>query len=241
MNDAMPQWRSFSSDGPGASAGRSPEPEPGPGSGRSRPWPRWAVPLAVAGAGLLTGALAVAVLVVLLLTDAGPQGTDVVGEPLDLLPAGGLAVVDAVVDAGIVVDVAGAVARPGLHRLAAGDRVGDAIEAAGGFAPRADLAATSQTLNLAQPLEDGAKVLVPELGTARVSDGDAPAAGDGRVDLNRADQAELESLPGIGPVTAGKIIDARGEQRFGSIRDLRTRGLVGEAVFAKIKSLVSVS
>jgi competence protein ComEA len=138
----------------------------------------------------------------------------------------------------IVVDVAGAVALPGLHRLRAGDRVGDAIEAAGGYAPRVDLAAASLSLNLAQTLEDGTKVLVPELGIDRL---DAPAAGDGRIDLNLADQAELETLPGIGPVTAGKIIDARAEERFSSTRDLRSRGIVGESVFEDIEGLVVVS
>ena len=90
----------------------------------------------------------------------------------------------------------------GCIGLRAGDRVGDAIEAAGGFAPRVDLAAASQTLNLAQPLEDGAKVLVPELGIDRPGEA---APDDGRIDLNRAGQAELESLPGVGPVTARKI------------------------------------
>jgi competence protein ComEA len=138
----------------------------------------------------------------------------------------------------IVVDVAGAVAFPGLHRLRAGDRVGDAIEAAGGYAPRVDLAATSLSLNLAQTLEDGTKVLVPELGIDRL---DAAAAGDGRIDLNLADQAELETLPGIGPVTAGKIIDARAEERFSSTRDLRSRGIVGESVFEDIEGLVVAS
>ena len=117
----------------------------------------------------------------------------------------------------LVVDVAGAVMRPGLHHLSPGDRVGDAIAAAGGYAPRADLAATSASLNLAQPLQDGAKVLVPELGLDPV----ASAPDDGRVDLNRAGQTELESLPGIGPVTARKIIDSRTERRFAAVRDLR--------------------
>ena len=64
----------------------------------------------------------------------------------------------------VVVDVSGGVLQPGLRTLEAGDRVGDAIAAAGGFAPRADLAETSRTVNLAQPLTDGMKVLVPELG-----------------------------------------------------------------------------
>jgi competence protein ComEA len=136
----------------------------------------------------------------------------------------------------IIVDVAGAVARPGLHRLRPGDRVGDAIEAAGGFAPRADLAASAVDLNLAQPLEDGAKVLVPELGTARPSGSNA--ADDGRIDLNHASQSELESLPGIGPVTAGKIIDARSGERFDTVGELRSRGLVGEKVYEDIEGLV---
>ena len=137
----------------------------------------------------------------------------------------------------LVVDVAGAVVRPGLHRLRAGDRVGDAIEAAGGFAPRADLAASSQILNLALALDDGAKVLVPELGIDRPATV-AAAVDDGRIDLNRASQSELESLPGIGPVTASKIIDARQDQRFGGIRELRSRGLVGESVYEDIKGQI---
>jgi competence protein ComEA len=136
------------------------------------------------------------------------------------------------------VDVAGAVMQPGLRTLSAGDRVGDAIAAAGGFAPRADLAETSQTVNLAQPLTDGMKVLVPELG-AEPGPGDPPvAADDGRIDLNSASQSELESLPGIGPVTAQRIIEAREEQPFQAVDELRDRDVVGESVFEDIRELV---
>ncbi|MFV2064327.1 MAG: helix-hairpin-helix domain-containing protein [Chloroflexota bacterium] len=135
----------------------------------------------------------------------------------------------------IVVDVAGAVVSPGLHRLRAGDRVGDAIKAAGGFAPRVDLAETSRALNLAQPLADGTKVLVPELGFEQSLPG---TVDDGRIDINRADQAELETLPGIGPVTAGKILAARADGRFDAVKELRSRGLVGESVYAQIKDMV---
>jgi competence protein ComEA len=117
--------------------------------------------------------------------------------------------------------------------------VGDAIQAAGGFAPRADLTATAVVLNLAQPLEDGAKVLVPELGIDRP--GSAASTADGRIDLNRASRSELESLPGIGPVTAGKIIDAREDERFGAVRELRSRGIVGEKVYEDIERLVTAS
>jgi competence protein ComEA len=186
---------------------------------------------------LLVGLIGIVIAIALLVSAPAPTSPEPFGEPLDFAPAAGaLPVEPAATSAGVVVDVAGAVVRPGLHRLDAGARVGEAIEAAGGFAPRADLVAASQMLNLAQSLEDGAKVLVPELGTVRL---DAPGGGDARIDLNHADRAGLESLPGIGPVTAGKIIEARKERRFGTVRDLRSRGLVGESVFADIKNLVS--
>jgi competence protein ComEA len=141
----------------------------------------------------------------------------------------------AIDDAGIVVDVAGAVTRPGLQRLQSGARVGDAIEAAGGFAARVDLAEAGRTLNLALPLVDGSKVLVPELGFERVERGPID---DGRIDINTAGSAELETLPGIGPVTAGKIIEARSNERFAAVKQLRSRGIVGESVFQNIRELV---
>lgn len=255
MNEPMPQWRSF----PAASANRprgapsgpssgepggSPPAPPGslpsgpfaaPGAEGGRPWPRWLPPVLAGAGGLIAGVLGVGMAVLVAMGAAAPEHEAAFGEPLDYLPATNEMAL-AAVPSGLVVDVAGAVLQPGLHRLEAGARVGDAIAAAGGFAPRADLDAASQTLNLAQTLDDGAKVLVPELGTTRLST--VGAAEDERIDLNSADQAELESLPGIGPVTAGKIVDARRTKRFGSVRDLRTRGLVGESVFADIKSLV---
>ena len=202
--------------------------------------PRWLPPaLAAAAGGLLVGLIGLVAVIAVMLSTPSSTSPESFGQPLDFAPAAGGPAVEAVApSSAVVVDVAGAVMRPGLHRLDAGARVGDAIEAAGGFAPRADLTAASQTLNLAQSLEDGAKVLVPELGVVRVDE--STSGGKTRVDLNRADQGELETLPGIGPVTAGKIIDARRQKRFGSVRDLRSRGLVGESVFADIKSLVSV-
>lgn len=150
----------------------------------------------------------------------------------------------------LVVDVSGGVARPGLYRLAPGSRVGDAIEAAGGFGPTVDAEAAARTLNLAEPLGDGAKVLVPERGQ-----GPAPGAGGGggdgsqggpagdaggKVDLNRATPAELEELPGIGPVTAAKIVAAREEAPFRDVEELRSRKLVGPSTFEKLKDLVTV-
>ena len=236
MNEAMPPWRTFSSDAPapaGSESGKSATDED------PRTLPRWLVPLLVAVGGLSAGAaLAGLVAVAIGLTPAADEGLPfpAAAAAADGFESSAPAAATTASAAEIVVDVAGAVSRPGLHRLRPGDRVGDAIAAAGGFAPRADLAASSQALNLAQPLEDGAKVLVPELGIDRPAA--ASAADDGRIDLNRASRSELESLPGIGPVTAGKIIAAREGQRFGEVRDLRDRGLVGESVYEDIKGLV---
>jgi competence protein ComEA len=152
----------------------------------------------------------------------------------------------------IVVDVVGAVVRPGVYHLPTGSRVGDAITAAGGFGPRVDAAAIGAALNLAAPLKDGEQVRVPSrddgapsTGSGGGSPGSGGSGGGGGsggklVDLNSATEAELDALPGIGPVTAGKIIEARGKAPFKTVDDLRTQGLVGQKTFDQIKALVTV-
>jgi competence protein ComEA len=151
----------------------------------------------------------------------------------------------------IVVAVAGCVARPGVYRLAAGSRVADAIAAAGGFGPRVAAARVDAELNLAAVLHDGERVSVPSrddsagavgAGTngPAASGGPASSVGDRLIDLNHATQAQLESLPGIGAVTAGKIIASRDEAPFRTVDDLRARKLVGEKTFEKLRPLVTV-
>jgi competence protein ComEA len=153
----------------------------------------------------------------------------------------------------IVVDVAGAVANPGLYHLGSGARVGDAIDAAGGFGPRVDVDRVGQELNLAATMSDGDQVRVPSRddppagpggggtgGSAGGGSAGGGSGGGGLVDLNTASQSELEALPGIGPVTAEKIIAARTEAPFRTVDELRERGLVGEKTFTDIRPLVTV-
>jgi competence protein ComEA len=232
-------------------AGAPPAPEIGP-PGATPPDARRGVALAALG---ITAFVAAAVAVFLIV--AGPrQGTLVLdgdaARPAATGARAGSFAPDAALVAGqgLVIDVAGAVLRPGVYHLPAGSRVADAIAAAGGFGPRVDALAT-QALNLAAPLADGAQVRVPSRddaagrGAASPGTGSGPASGGGAasggpVDLNTATSAELDALPGIGPVTAGKIIASREERPFSAVDDLKTRKLVGTSVFAKLAGLVTV-
>jgi competence protein ComEA len=132
----------------------------------------------------------------------------------------------------LVVHVAGAVRRPGLYRLAEGKRVADAVARAGGATAPADTAA----INLAAPLADGMQVLVPR----RVPGGGGGSAAGERVSLSSATAADLDGLPGIGPVTAQKILDYRAEHGgFRSVDDLDAIPGIGPARIEQLRDVVS--
>jgi competence protein ComEA len=141
----------------------------------------------------------------------------------------------------LVVDVQGGVVRPGLVELAGGARVADAIAAAGGYAPSADLLAAASALNLAATLSDGQQVFVPLAGVAGGSAGGDDGAGDadGLVNLNTASPEALEGLPGIGPVTVQKIVAARAERPFGSLDELVERKVINRGQLDDIRDLVT--
>jgi competence protein ComEA len=133
----------------------------------------------------------------------------------------------------LVVDVAGAVRRPGLYRLAPGTRIADAVAAAGGATAHADVT----LVNLAAPIADGEQVLVPVRGAAGAS-GAAPSA-TAPLDLNTASAEQLDALPGVGPATAQKIIDYRqAHGPFHSIDELEGVPGIGPSKLAQLKGLV---
>lgn len=107
----------------------------------------------------------------------------------------------------LVVDVTGAVRRPGVYRMPAGSRVDDAVTRAGGPTPKAGL----EAVNLAARLADGQQVVVPEQVAAGASGTAAPATEEGPISLGTATVAQLEEIDGIGPVTAGDIVEFRDE------------------------------
>jgi competence protein ComEA len=142
----------------------------------------------------------------------------------------------------LVVHVAGAVRDPGVYRLAAGARVDDAVERAGGATRRADLGG----LNLAAELDDGRQVLVPERarggGGAAVAGGAAPEPAPGQpLNLNTATLEQLDELSGIGPLTAQKILDFREELGgFGSVEELGEIPGIGEKRLASLREEVTL-
>ena len=137
----------------------------------------------------------------------------------------------------LFVNVVGAVRRPGLYRLKDGARVADAVTRAGGPTPKAQI----ELLNLAARIADGEQIVVPRRGVASPSaaaSGGAVAAGP--VHLNSATLEQLDALPGVGPVTAQKILDYRQQHgAFGSVDELDAIAGIGPARLEQLRGLVA--
>jgi len=239
VEQQSPPWRAFeapSAQGSVARRGGTSDGTPASGGWAGQP-----LVLAAIGGTILIGALAVVVAL-------GSAGAPEVAGPESTV--GGTAQADTG-SRELVIDVAGAVVAPGVYRLEPGARIGDAIDAAGGFSPRVDAERAATDLNLAATLADGQQVRVPSRDDAPIAGGGSGSAAGGGggggasgssalIDLNRATQAELESLPGIGPVTAAKIIEARAQSPFRTIDELRERSLVGQKTFDSLRALITV-
>ena len=171
-------------------------------------------------------------------------------EPLE--HAGSASATTSAASADVVVHVAGAVARPGLVHLRGAARVDDALIAAGGPAPDADI----DRINLAQPVADGVRVYVPrrgepDVGASAGSPGGSTTAGSGSagassapepIDLNTATAEQLDTLPGVGPSTAAAIVGYRQEHgRFESVDDLEQVHGIGPAKLEAMRARVRVS
>jgi competence protein ComEA len=153
------------------------------------------------------------------------------GVPITLLPAPS--------PAPISVYVSGEVYQAGLYSLPAGSRVNDAIQVAGGFSADAN----REALNLAESLKDGQQIDVPKLITGTVTGGNTRSTNPSLilVDINTASLEQLDTLPGIGPITAQEIIDYRNANGpFAGIEDIMNVPRIGQTTFDKIKDLITV-
>ncbi|HRN96623.1 MAG TPA: ComEA family DNA-binding protein [Candidatus Levybacteria bacterium] len=140
----------------------------------------------------------------------------------------------------IFVDVAGAVERPGIYALSSQSRVADAIKKAGGTTDDADLEYIAKVLNKAQIVTDGQKIFIP-LKNQTVADSstiqqDSTSQGQ-HINLNTASASELDTLPGVGEVTAQKIIASR---PYATVEEVKSKKAVNSATFEKIKDLVVI-
>jgi len=139
----------------------------------------------------------------------------------------------------VVVDIAGAVARPGVYNLPAGSRVEEAIATAGGLSAQVDDDRLAKVVNRAAKLSDGAKIYIPKMGDMVTRPGPVSDSltSHNSVSINAASQSELEALSGIGPATAKKIISGR---PYTSLEELVAKKAMGQSLFEKLKSQLTL-
>lgn len=136
----------------------------------------------------------------------------------------------------IVVDIAGAILKPGVYELPEGSRINDLLIAAGGLSSQADRDWVGKNLNLAQKLTDGSKVYIPKLTETKENESKNNDSSE-KININTASLDQLDTLWGIGPVTARQIIAGRPYQ---TIDELLSKGVIKESVWVKIKDKVVI-
>lgn len=138
----------------------------------------------------------------------------------------------------IIVDVGGAVLRPGVYSLPTDSRLQDALIAAGGLSGTADRNFVEKNLNLAQKITDGMKIFIPKQGEQLpVSTDISSSVSSGKISVNNATEDALDTLPGIGVVTAQKIIDKR---PYLNLEELVSKQAVTQKVLDKIKDKITL-
>ena len=155
----------------------------------------------------------------------------------------------------IMVDISGEVNKPGVYAFATTSRIIDAIEKAGGLSKSADRTYVAKSINAAMKLSDGMKIYIPKVGESisktQVANGTTSnVAGTGQtngtsilgaqtglISINTATESELDSLPGVGTVTAGKIMNGR---PYGSVEELLSKKVITSSVYGKIKEKISL-
>ena len=135
-----------------------------------------------------------------------------------------------------MVDIQGAVVKPGIYKMNIGDRVQNLIDKAGGFVIEYDAKWVETNLNRAKKVSDGEKVYIPKINDPAVA-GQITNDKQGLVNINAANQAELEAIAGIGPATAMKIINGRPYQE---LTDLVARKIIGAKLYTQIKDQLSL-
>lgn len=140
-------------------------------------------------------------------------------------------------EAKIIIDIQGAVVFPGVYTLDTDGRIKDALIQAGGLSSDADREWVAKNLNQAAKLSDGSKIYIPRLNEQVQAQSTGTISTSGLININSASSSELDTLPGIGPVTANKIIDNR---PYTAVEDLLTKKAVGQSVFENIKDKISV-
>ncbi len=134
----------------------------------------------------------------------------------------------------IVVHIAGAIKNPGIVKLELGSRISDAIDEAGGLTEEANI----ENINLAHILEDGEKIKIPKVGDETIIEEESK---DNMVNINTATQSELQTLDGIGPSLALRIIEYRKENgKFKKIEDIKNVSGIGENKYESIKNKIKI-